>query len=892
MTEPTLYRVMLVEDNPGDARLVREMLAEHTAFTFQVAHFLRLEPALGFLERDTVDVVLLDYRLPDVDELDGLTRIIAIAPNLPVVMLTGLDDEAIGLALVQHGAQDYLVKGTVDGAMLVRAIRQAIERKRMSDQVRDSEERFALAAAGSGDGLWDWEIPSDRLVLSRRAKLILGLPEDMPDEHMESFSRRVHLDDIGRFRDAMAAHLKGETPDFRQQARMMDPNDGPLWVLVRGLAVMDAKGQARRMAGSITDLANLDAYYDAATGLPNRALLIDRLRSILKRRLSHADYRSALLLVVFSRYALICETHGRAAGDALMTGAARAIEASARQGDMVARVSTHEIAVLLDSVAGADEAIVTAGRVCRALLAPIIIDGHDVVPAMRMGAVVMSATYTDPETVMRDAVAALAAEPAGSDLQFCVFNPEMRTRARERLRIEAALQYALERNAFQLAYQPIVALDGGALRGFEALLRWRDAELGPISPAAFIPIAEEMGLIQEIGGWVLRTACHQIAKWRADGLISDENKINVSVSVNLSGRQLDGEYAADSILAVIAETGVRPSDLTLELTETALSGNPDHARDALMAIKLHGVSLAMDDFGTGYSSLSYLGRFPFDKLKIDQSFVRTIAAGTASPLLKGMIGLTKELGLQVVAEGVETAEQRDVLAALGCQNAQGWLFGRPVDADGAEALLQSAARAWRALNAAATIEEATEVGIDGIERRLAAILVADVVGSSHMTVHEQANTTIVSKDVHGVVDPMIIAYRGRIVATPRHGYMLEFTSVVDAVSCAMAVQRAIVERSAHQPEDRRMEFRIGIALGDVIVRGADISGDGIDIAKGLAALAIPGGICISGNIYDHVSWKHGLRFEDIGPQQVADVARAIPAYRVEMASPELLPALV
>jgi diguanylate cyclase (GGDEF)-like protein len=654
------------------------------------------------------------------------------------------------------------------------------------------------------------------------------------------------------------------------------------------LAVMDAKGQARRMAGSITDLANLDAYYDSTTGLPNRALLIDRLRTILKRRLSHPDSQSALLLVVFSRYALICEAHGRSAGDALMTGAARAIETAARDGDMVARVSTREVAVVLDSAA-ADEAIVIAGRVCRALLAPIMIDGHDVVPTMRMGVVVMTAAYTDPETVMRDAAAALQAEPAGSDLPFCVFNPEMRQRANEQLRIEAALQYALERNAFQLAYQPIVALDGGALRGFEALLRWHDPDLGQISPAVFIPIAEEMGLIQEIGGWVLRTACRQITKWRESGLISDENKINVSVSVNLSGRQLDGENAAAGILAVIAETGVRPSDLTLELTETALSGNPDRARDALMAIKLHGVSLAMDDFGTGYSSLSYLGRFPFDKLKIDQSFVKTIAAGIASPLLKGMMGLTRELGLQVVAEGVETAEQRDVLAALGCQTAQGWLFGRPLDVEGAQALLQSAAHAWRAVNIAATIEAATRVGVEGMQRRLAAILVADVVGSNHMTVRDEANTMNASKDVHDVVDPMIVAYRGRIVGVPGNGYMLEFASVVDAVSCAMAVQRAIVARNADQSEDRQMEFRIGIALGDITVRGVDILGDGVDIATRLAALAEPGGVCVSDNVHDDVAHKLDLRFEDIGPQQVKDVARTIQVHRIQMTSTGAMP---
>ena len=797
-------------------------------------------------------------------------------------MLTGLDDEALGLKLVQHGAQDFVVKGTANGAMLVRTIRQAIERKGMSDRVRDSEERFTLAAAGSGDGFWDWQIKSGRLVLSARAKVILGLRDDHPDEDMDAFSRRVHLDDIGRYRDAMAAHLRGETADFRQHVRIMDSNDRPRWVLVRGLAVMDAKGQARRMAGSITDLANLDAYYDSATGLPNRALLIDRLRGILKGSARHVDYHSALLLVTVYSYVQITETLGHVAGDVLMAAAARAIEAAARVGDMVGRVGTHQIAVVLDGVADADDAIAVAERICRALLTPIAIDGHDIVPTFRLGVVVTTAAYTDPESVMRDAAAALAAEPASSELALCIFNPEMRQRASERLRIESALRHAIERNAMRLVYQPIVALEGRALQGFEALLRWNDEELGDIPPAVFVPIAEEIGLIQEIGTWVLHTACQQIVKWRADGLIVD--RINFGVSVNLSGRQLDGANAADRILAVIAETGAPPSNLTLELTETALSANPDCARDALMAIKLRGVSVAMDDFGTGYSSLSYLGRFPFDKLKIDRSFVNTIAAGVASPLLKGTIALTRELGLHAVAEGVETAEQHDVLAALGCQDAQGWLFGRPLDADAAEALLRIAARAWPPVGAAAKTGETAADGSNGVQRRLAAIVAADIVGYSRMMAYDEIGTVRALNDVRGRVDPMIAAYRGRIVGTAGDSYMLEFASVVDAVSFATAMQRAMAARNAEQPKDGRMEFRIGINLGDIIVRGADILGDGVNVAARLEALAMPGGICVSAKVYDDVAHKLDLRFEDIGPQQVKNIPRPIRAYRAAVTS--------
>lgn len=688
MRDRTLYRVMLVEPNPEDVRVVREALAEHPFFSFQVAHFQQVEEALKFLLREKVDVALLDYQLPGTDGLESLSRIIAAAPNLPVVMLTGVEDDATGMQMVQRGAQDYLVKGAANAAMLVRTIRQAIERKRMSDLVRDSEERFALTTAGAGDGIWDWQIPNDHLFLSPRAKIILGFPDGLPDENMDAFYSRIHLDDVVRFRDAMAAHLKGETADFRQQARVMGPDDQSRWVFVRGLAVVDDAGKARRMAGSISDLSNLDAYYDSVTGLPNRALLIDHLRSTLKLQIDHVDRCSALLVVSLTRYSEINQTLGHAAGDALVTGAARAIEGAARIGDVIGRINTREIGVILKGIGDPEQAIVIAARICHALQEPIKIEGQNIVPAMRMGILVMTSAYSDPEAAMRDATTALNEEKADYDLPFCVFNPEMQERVSARLRIEVALQRAIERDAFQLLYQPIVALEDGKLRGFEALLRLHDAELGDIPPMAFIPVAEEIGLIKQIGSWVLHTACRQIAEWRNDGLTSDGSEF--SVSVNLSGRQLDTEESIGHIMAVIAATGVPPANLTLELTESALLANPDRAHDALTAIKQHGVSLAMDDFGTGYSSLSYLGRFPFDKLKIDRSFVNTIADGVASPLLKGMLGLCRELGLHVVAEGVETEEQRDVLAKLGCQDAQGWLFGKAMDADHATSLLRAA----------------------------------------------------------------------------------------------------------------------------------------------------------------------------------------------------------
>ena len=589
-----------------------------------------------------------------------------------------------------------------------------------------------------------------------------------------------------------------------------------------------------------------------------------------------------------SRYAATAETLGQAAGDLMVTGAARAIEAAARPNDLVARISPHEIAVVLDGIASVDDAVAIAGRICVALLAPILIAGEQLVPDIRMGVVVTTPPYTEPEAVMRDAAAALDAEPA-AELPFCVFNPEMRARAAERSRIERALRHAIERDAFRLVYQPIVALDGGALRGFEALLRWEDPDIGPVPPGVFVPVAEEIGLIREIGSWVLRTACDQIEQWRAAGLIDPSS--DFSVSVNLSGRQLDDAAGIDHLLTVITESGVPPQHLTLELTESALIANPDRAREALVAIKLLGVSLAMDDFGTGYSSLSYLGRFPFDKLKIDRSFVNTIAAGVASPLLKGILGLTREIGMHVVAEGVETEEQRDVLAGLRCQDAQGWLFGRPVDSAAAEALL--AAAFGKAPPVAAQpgdvppdMSSTTPVaGIDGVQRRLAVIVAADIVGFGRMLAHDEADTVQAAGDLRRVVDPMIIAYRGRLQGTAGESYVLEFATAVDAVSWALAVQRALTVRNIEQPASRRMEFRIGINLGGIVVRGQDVSGDGFNVAAGLEALATPGGVCISGEVHDDVAEKLALDFEDLGDRPMKNSAVTVHAYRAGTLTP-------
>ena len=344
---------------------------------------------------------------------------------------------------------------------------------------------------------------------------------------------------------------------------------------------------------------------------------------------------------------------------------------------------------------------------------------------------------------------------------------------------------------------------------------------------------------------------------------------------------LDADSVA-RILEIVSETGISPKNLTLELTETALSADPDRARNALMAMKLRGINLAMDDFGTGYSSLSYLGRFPFDKIKIDQSFINTIAVGVASPLLKGMIGLTKDLGLCAVAEGVETADQHDVLAALGCQDGQGWLFGRPLDAGTAETMLRSSAESWSILDTLKQSENQVAAIDGGIQRHDAVVVATDIIDYTRMMTHDRIDAAGAARDMRNVVDPMIVAFRGRIAGTQGDSYLTEFANAVDAVTCAMAVQRALAARNAEQPVGRRMQLRIGIDLGDIVVQGSGILGDGVDIAMGLKALAMPGGVYVSGKVYNDIAEKIDLHFEDIGFWDVENIASPIRTYRADM----------
>ena len=424
------------------------------------------------------------------------------------------------------------------------------------------------------------------------------------------------------------------------------------------------------------------AFHDALTGLPNRALLLDHLRLAIERARRHTDHLFAILFIDLDRFKNINDSLGHGIGDHLLIALARRLEGCLRPTDTVARLGGDEFAILLDGLDGEHEAVTVAERIQGELMQPFNLGGHEVYTSASIGITLSATGYDQPEHVLRDADTAMYRAKENGKARHELFDMVMHARAVAVLRLENDLRREVERNEFLVYYQPIIALETNRITGFEALLRWQHPERGLISPAEFIPLAEETGLIFEIGRWVLNEACRQTQQWQQLG------PRQLKISVNLSSKQFSLPNLIDQIKETLTATQLDPHCLELEITESVVMENAEAAATMLKQLRALGVHLSIDDFGTGYSSLSYLHRFPVSTLKIDRSFIgRMGAAGENSEIVRTIITLANNLGMQVIAEGIETEAQLAQLRALKCAYGQGYLFSRPVDAEQATALL-------------------------------------------------------------------------------------------------------------------------------------------------------------------------------------------------------------
>ena len=496
-------------------------------------------------------------------------------------------------------------------------------------------------------------------------------------------SQMVHAEDKAIIEQVISQYLSGSTKTMRSEIRILDRNGNTHWMFMTANGIQfDGQPAVLATAFDITERKAMEdqlrhqAYHDKLTGLPNRALFISHLEQALARAKKRATL-FAVLFIDLDRFKIINDSLGHMVGDKLLVEIAQRLRSNLQAADTVTRLGGDEFTVLLQDLRSMDNAVHIADRLQKLISEPIFIGEHEIITTASIGIALNNGDYQHADHILRDADIAMYRAKNNGKACYEIFDAEMHARALRLLKMESDLRHAIERGEFELYYQPIVAMPTGWVTGFEALIRWNHPEQGLVSPFEFIPLAEETGMINEIGAWVLTDACKRIRDWqdKLDG--EDVPPINI----NVSSKQLAHGNLASHVIDVLQRMGIDGSRIKLELTETAVMENPSLASAMITQLRQHQVRIAIDDFGTGYSSLSYLHKFPIDTLKVDRSFVNNIGEnGENAEIVNTIVMLAHSLGLDVVAEGIETEQQHQHLQAIGCDYAQGYLFARPMPA--------------------------------------------------------------------------------------------------------------------------------------------------------------------------------------------------------------------
>src|SRR6476469_2071941 len=566
-------------------------------------------------------------------------------------------------------------------------------------------ERRALALTGAGDLIWDWDVSADKVYTSPETEHALGLKRGALEGPAASWLDVLHPLDRDRFRSSLDGVVEQRRGRLTQDFRLRAMDGHYLWFTLKARPVVGSDGEVVRLVGTLTDVTDFknaeerllfDAVHDNLTGLPNRELFLDRMEAAFAFARSDSHLRPSVLVIDVDRFKQVNDSVGIAVGDSILLTTARRLARLLKPQDTLSRISGDQFALILLSEKEPARIVAFAESLRRTLRAPIAFNDREIFLTASIGLALADNEPHRTEEVLKDAELAMYhAKRIGGD-RIEIFKPAMRSRKTDRLSLESELRRAIERQEIKVLYQPIVRLEDRAIAGFEALARWDHPKLGRLSPAEFITIAEEIGLIVDLGLFVLDHTARQLVQWQA----ATRAREPVFASVNVSSRQLLRPDLIQDLRSVLGRTALARGTLKLEITESLVMENPEHAAQMLTRIKELGAGLSLDEFGTGHSSLAYLQRFPFDTIKIDQSFVRTTARGTRPVILRSIIALAHDLGMDVVAEGAETDSDAVELYQLGCEYAQGFAFGEPMSAEGARDLLIDKPTRLRALKIA------------------------------------------------------------------------------------------------------------------------------------------------------------------------------------------------
>ena len=680
-------RLLVVEDDEDDFLITRDLLDEQDRLPVSVDWSRTYAAALAEIRRQAHDVYLVDYRLGEHTGLELMREAFASRPFAPVIMLTGQPTQDIDLEATALGATDFLSKRGLTADELERSIRYAISHQKA--------ERYALAARAANDGIWDWDLVTDRIYLSPRWFAILGGAEEARDVHPSVWFDLVAADDVLRLRNEIEAHLAGQTPHLETEFRMRHRDGSWRWVIARGLTTRDVDGIPIRMAGSLSDSTDRhvaverlehEALHDTLTGLPNRTLFADRVEQTLQRAAREASAGCALLFLDLDGFKEINDTLSHAVGDQLLVAFAERIAKALRPGDTVARLGGDEFTVLLEELVQPAEATVIAERILRSLREPFSLDGNEILVGASIG-ISLSAGGLSPADLISSADLAMYDAKRQGRGRWAVFDEHMHRRVEDRLARQSELRQVIEHSLLEVHFQPIVRLDSGKLIGLEALARW-PSDRAPLAPEDFIAIAEEIGLIGSLGEYVMREALSALRGWRSTGLVADD----VWVSVNLSPRQLSDIGLGELVRSVVTESGVPAPLLRLEVTEGTLMA-VERSQQFLAAITAEGIGLHVDDFGTGYSSVTALHRLPIRSLKIDRGLVSDLGLPRNRAIARSVIALAHSLDVPAIGAGIEDEAQRQGLAKLGCDLGQGQRVGEVLAAHEVGASLADTPRA-------------------------------------------------------------------------------------------------------------------------------------------------------------------------------------------------------
>jgi len=663
--------------------------------------------AAGIARMSLAGIAVLGLALVIYLSTHGFDRAVLLIPTwlLLVVWTT-----AAGLAVTGLVTNDIIGPALLGGLVLIVmligfTVMQHAFAGGITHGIVSDVERRALALTGAGDLIWDWDVSADKVFTSPETEHTLGLKRGTLEGPAATWLEVLHPLDRDRFRASLDGVVEQRRGRLTQDFRLRTVDGHYLWFALKARPVVGSDGEVVRLVGTLTDVTDFknaedrllfDAVHDNLTGLPNRELFIDRLEAALGFARADPQIRPSIVVIDLDRFKQVNDSVGIAVGDSILLTIARRLSRLLKPQDTLSRLSGDQFALIILSEREPARIVAFAETIRRTLRAPIAFNDREIFLTASIGLALAENHAHRTDEVLKDAELAMYyAKRIGGD-RIEIFKPAMRSRKTDRLAMESELRRAIEREEIKVLYQPIVRLEDRAIAGFEALARWDHPKLGRLSPAEFISIAEEIGLIVDLGLFVLDHTARHLAQWQA----ATRTREPVFASVNVSSRQFLRHDLIQDLRSVLGRTALARGTLKLEITESLVMENPEHAAQMLARIKELGAGLSLDDFGTGHSSLAYLQRFPFDTIKIDQSFVRTTPRGTRPVILRSIISLAHDLGMEVVAEGAETDSDAVELYQLGCEYAQGFAFGEPMSAEGARDLLIDKPTRLRALKVA------------------------------------------------------------------------------------------------------------------------------------------------------------------------------------------------